>query len=203
MKLFNCFKKKKREIRSEKIMNDENVYNQMSWLKQKWAMNNITSRSNTSYCFLLVAKLFNYTQDEIEVLKKIAQNHGDTVEIYEGQTLRYSEERFKEVVSILRKEGLIAQGYDYAWFRWLIQHECLIVNQHLKTKSDKEYCSYLKSIGLDDVPDRSVINRYYRVMDCNNRPYVPPFMFSDCINYALERERRNNLIVRFMELMQV
>lgn len=203
MILFNLFKKKKNENKSEGSLTDENINKQISWLKQKWAMNKAISRKYKSYCFLLISSVYNYTQEEIEELKRLAHKRGDTVEVIESQAKRYSEERFKEVINKLREDGLIAHGYDYAWFRWLIQHNCLLTNQHIKTKSDKEYCLYLKAIGLDDVPHRSVIYRYYRLMDCNNRPYKPPFMFSDCTDAASERERRNKLIIRFMDLMCV
>lgn len=206
IQLFKFYKKKSnsdKELMQKKPLTDKDIESYIEWLEKKWAFNNGILNKTVAYCFMLICKRYKYTPDEIELLEKIAKQHGDTVVEIEGDSKRYSEKRFETVLKMLKNDGLIENGYDYAWIRWLIQHDCLKINRNLKTNSDESYCSYLKSMGLDDVPDRSVINRYYKYMNINCPPYNQSYMFQDCINDPEERERRNTLILKFIEMMSV
>ncbi len=205
MELLSFFFKKrkadKRETNSQRTLTNQDIASEISWLEAKWAIYRKACKKQVAHCFMMVAREKKYTPEEMDILKKIAKRHGDSVEILEGYSKAYSEKRFEEVLKEMKNENLIKNGYDYAWFRWLIQHDCLMVNRNLKTKSDEAYCLYLKSIRINDVPDRSVINRYYKLMECNHPPYTRPFIFQDCYNDPQERERRNNLIEVFMKRM--
>lgn len=198
---FNKNKKDDKDPKLGSTLTKQEILSQIKWQEKKMEMNKSLSRRSVSLCLLMIARMHDYTPEEIEALEKLAKKHGDIVKILEGNAKRYTEERFEIVLKELKRDGLIENGYDYSWFRWLIQHDSLMFNLHLKTKSDEAYCNYLKSLGIEDVPDRSVIYRYYKLMDCNNPPYTPPFLFQDCINDPQERERRNTLIMEFLKMM--
>ena len=116
----------------------------------------------------------------------------EIVEIDESLQLAPVDERMKQALLSLKREGMIHHGYDYVWvMRYL--------NEKFSRKGDlffdsvKSFREYLTDcLGIEGVPQVSTLSLYYNRVEGK----YPDWTFSDTNDHT-EQVHRGNVARRF------